>query len=330
MTSALHQRVRRTIRRHGLIGAGGRVLVGLSGGSDSVALTRLLRDLSTHGDFEVVALAHFNHQLRPTAARDEDFCRQLAARLEMRFVSDSANVSAYAAEHRLSVEDAARRLRYAFLTGAATECGADTIAVGHTQDDQAETFLMKLMRGASLTGLAGIYPRRGTVVRPLLDASRAELREYLRSAGERWLDDETNTDLTNPRNRIRHRVLAELDATLGGPTRPNLARAAALAREDAEWLDELAGMHFREIVSNGGEHLELDRGRLTTLPRPLARRVIVRALRSVAGVREVNQEHVEGVLALAAGETGGIDVPGGRMEPRAGKLVLIQQKAASK
>ena len=89
-------------------------------------------------------------------------------------------------------------------------------------------------------------------------------------------------------------------------------------------------MHFREVASNGGEHLELDRHRLTALPPPLARRVIVRALRTVAGIREVNQEHVEGVLALAAGETGGLDVPGGRMEPRAGKLVLIQQKAIPK
>ena len=330
MTSALHQRVRRTIRRHGLIHAGSRVLIGLSGGSDSVALTFLLRDLSVHGDFSLVALAHFNHRLRPTAERDEDFCRRLAGRLTIPFVSESADVAAYAAAERLSVEDAARRRRYEFLTRAAAERGADTIAVGHTQDDQAETFLMKLMRGASLTGLAGVYPRRGTVVRPLLDASRAELRTYLGSIGETWLDDETNADLANPRNRIRHRVLAELDATLGGPTRPNLARAAALAREDSEWLDAVADVHFRELVTDDHGDVELDRAALARLPRPLARRVVIRALRTVAGAREVNQEHVEGVLALVGGETRGLDVPGGRMEPRGGKLVLIQQKAPPK
>jgi tRNA(Ile)-lysidine synthase len=100
----------------------------------------------------------------------------------------------------------------------------------HTQDDQAETFLLKLIRGAGLTGLAGIRPRRGRVIRPLLDTTRHDLRTYLSVLGEQWIEDESNEDLANPRNRIRHRVLPELDCAVGGSTRPAIARTAGLAR----------------------------------------------------------------------------------------------------
>src|SRR5262245_28726899 len=173
--TALHQQVRRTIQRHRLCSPGSRVLVGLSGGSDSVALAVLLRDLSDHGGFSVIGLAHVNHRLRPTADRDEAFCRRLADRLRIPIHVESVDVAGYALSQRLSLEDAARRLRYESLRRIAMEVGADRVAVGHTRDDQAETFLLKLVRGAGLTGLAGIHPQRGEVIRPLLDVQREAL-----------------------------------------------------------------------------------------------------------------------------------------------------------
>ena len=242
--SALLQKIRRSIRRHNLLPPGCRVVVGLSGGSDSVALTLLLQELSRHGGFSVAGLAHLNHQIRSAAAADEAFCRAFAADHQLPIVIESVDAPGYAASQRLSLEDAARRLRYDFLGRAATQLGADLIAVGHTEDDQAETFLLKLARGAGLTGLGAIYPRRDAVVRPLIDVSRVELRRYLDERGESWVEDDTNADLSNPRNRIRHRVLSELDGAYGGPVRPGIARAAALIREDASWIDEVANSRY--------------------------------------------------------------------------------------
>lgn len=330
MTSALHQQVRRTIRRHGLCPPGSRVLVGLSGGSDSVALTRLLLELSEHGGFVVAGVAHLNHQLRDTAARDEAFCRSFAASLDLPICVGHADIVTVARSEGRSLEDAARRERYAFLDRAAAELSADVIAVGHTRDDQAETFLLKLMRGAGLAGLAGVYPRRGPVVRPLLNTSRADLRTYLGEAGQSWVEDETNDDLTNPRNRVRHRVIPELDRALGGDSRPNLARAAALAREDASWLDEMADAHYAQIAREHPGGVDLDASALAALPPPLGRRVALRGLRQVAGWREVSLDHVEAVLGVAGGRSGGLDVPGGRVELRGGKAVLIEQTPAAK
>ena len=215
-------------------------MIALSGGSDSVALTLILRELAAHGGFSLAGLAHVNHRLRPTADRDEQFCRALADRFELPIAVSRIDVADYAAAEHLSIEEAARRARYALLHRCAADLEAGRIAIGHTRDDQAETFLLKLIRGAGLTGLGGIYPRRGALIRPLLDVPRADLRDYLTGLGESWMDDETNADLNNPRNRVRHRVIPELNAVYGGPTSASIARAAGLAREDGTWLDDLA------------------------------------------------------------------------------------------
>jgi tRNA(Ile)-lysidine synthase len=306
------------------------VLIGLSGGSDSVALLFLLRDLAGNGGFAMAGLAHLNHQLRTTAHRDEAFCRELAGRLDLRIVVKNEDVKGYARGRNLSVEDAARRIRYDFMEQAADTLGAERIAVGHTQDDQAETFLLKLIRGAGLTGLGGIYPRRGRVIRPLLDVSRADLRQYLLARGESWVEDESNEDLDNPRNRIRHVVLPELDRAASGATRPSIARAAGLLREDAEWFDELAARRYVELTAESPDGLMIEASALLAEPPPLRRRILLRALRAVADGREVGLEHVEAVMAALAGGSGGADVPGGRVELKRGKLVLIQQKPAPK
>ena len=323
--TGIHQQVRRTIRRYALAPPGTRVLIGLSGGSDSVALTRLLLDLAEHGEFTVVGLAHLNHRLRSSAQRDEAFCRHFAERLGLSIVVETADVLVQAQSHALSIEDAARRLRYAFLERVATDIGADRVAVGHTRDDQAETFLLKLMRGAGLTGLGGIYPRRGAVIRPLLDVADEDLRAYLASQGQEWVEDESNDDLDNPRNRVRHRILPELDRAAGGSTHSAISRAAALIREDGQWLDELSEARFRSLVVQTEDGLELDVGTLAETPAPVLRRVLLQAMRASAGTREVGLEHVEAVAALLSGTQGGVDVPGSRAELRQGKLVLRRQ-----
>ena len=294
------------------------MLIALSGGSDSVALTFILRELAPNGGFSIAGLAHFNHQLRPSAARDEQFCRALGERLNVSMLVGDVNVAEYAATERLSIEEAARRARYAFLHRCAADLGADRIASGHTRDDQAETFLLKLIRGAGLSGLGGIYPRRGILVRPLLDASRNDLRDYLRTRGESWVEDETNADVTNPRNRIRHRVIPELDAAYGGPTTMSIARAAGLAREDGVWLDELADRRYGELSTGDRDGLTFDAAQLAAEPEPIRRRILLKALREVADLREVALEHVDTADEILNGTSAGADLLAARLELRRG------------
>jgi tRNA(Ile)-lysidine synthase len=319
----LHQQVRRTIARHSLLPPGARVLAAVSGGSDSVALVTLLVDLAGGLQVQVAGLAHLNHGLRTTATRDEDVCRRLADRLGLPFLVERADVAGYSASQRLSTEEAARRVRYDFLDRAARQLDADRIAVGHTLDDQAETVLLKLIRGAGATGISGIFPQRGRIVRPLLEVERRVLQSLLTERQIEWVEDETNRDLENPRNRIRHVVLPELERAYGGPVRGSIARAAALAREDGTWLDSIGEQVFGQLARRAGERLELDADRLSAEPGPIVRRVLLKALRSVAGGREVGQDHVLAAAAVLAGACGGTDIPGGRVDLLAGKLVLL-------
>jgi tRNA(Ile)-lysidine synthase len=324
--SSLYQHVRRTIRHHRLCPPGSRVVIGLSGGSDSVALALILRDLSEHDPFAVVGLAHLNHRMRPTADRDEAFCRNFAAAIHVPLEVESIDVAGYAATQRLSREDAARRLRYDFLHRAAMTVGADRVAVGHTRDDQAETFLLKLVRGAGLTGLAGIHPQRGEVIRPLLDVARVDLRRFLESRGQQWVDDESNEDIENPRNRIRHRVLPELNQAYPSAASA-IARTAGLIREDGQWLDELSRNRYEILVSRTSVGFQVDAQALLAEPAPVRRRVVLMALRCAVSSHEYGLDHVESVLAVASGETGAIDVPGARVELQREKLVLLRHSA---
>jgi tRNA(Ile)-lysidine synthase len=300
------------------------VLVGVSGGADSVALTFILRALSEHGGFSLAGLAHFNHQLRATAVRDQAFCQQLAGELHLPFLTERADVAGYAETQRISLEDAARRLRYDFLERTAAQGGADRIAVGHTLDDQAETVLLKLARGAGLAGLGGIYPQRGTVVRPLLDVTKGELQSYLRDSGRAWIEDETNVDLENPRNRIRHVVLPELERAYPGASRA-MARASEAAREDVKWLEERAQAVFAGLAQPVADGLQLDVARLTVEPKPIVRRVLLIALRALCGNREIGLDHIRVAEEVLNGSQPGADLPGARLELRREMLVLSQQ-----
>ena len=150
-------------------------------------------------------------------------------------------------------------------------------------------------------------------------------RRYLESRGQTWVDDETNDDLTNPRNRIRHRVLPEMDLIGNASSAPAIARAAAIVREDGQWLDELGDRRFEALVVRSNTGLEIDVSALLAEPPPIRRRVVLAALRLTAPNREIGSDHVESVLEVANGESAGVDVPGARVELRRGKMVLLRE-----
>ena len=301
---SLPARALRTIRKHQLFPAGARVLVALSGGADSVALLHVLRALAADGAVTLAGAAHLNHLLRGDDAEgDEQFCRGLAAAWDLPLVVERVDVAGAARDRRRSVEDTARALRYAFLLRAADRLSADAVAVGHTRDDQAETFLLRLLRGSGSRGLGGIRPRAGRVVRPLLEISRADLRAYAAAHGLPWREDATNQDRSIPRNRIRHELLPQLETYAPGIA-ATLARTAALLREDDEYLTAEAAAHGGAVVRERGERTLLDAARLTALPPALASRVALLALETRAPGRHLGFEHVQKVLELAAGAEG--------------------------
>jgi tRNA(Ile)-lysidine synthase len=240
----------KAMERSGLLREGDRVGVAVSGGADSVALLLLLVELRKRLGLSLVVL-HFNHQLRGRAAmEDQKFVARLAENLKLPFLVGTADVGALAKGDKGNVEDAARRARYSFFAQASGEQNLDKIAVAHTADDQAETVLAHMLRGSGITGLGGIHPQVGKVIRPLLSVARGELRSFLKSRRQKWREDATNRDVTKTRARIRKKLIPLLEKDFQPRVVEHLFALAAHAREDDALLERLAEKHLAECLEN--------------------------------------------------------------------------------
>lgn len=310
---ALIAAVARTIRRAGLFGPGDRIAVAVSGGADSVALSLILRDLAPEFGASVNGLIHVNHGLRGADSDDDqEFCRAFAGRLGLAFETHRADVAQLARTRHLSIEAAARLARYDWFPAAAERLGATVVATGHTADDQAETVLLRLVRGSGARGVSGIRIKRGMYVRPLLDCRRFALRAWLQERGEDWRDDASNDDAGVPRNRLRHQVMPLLeDLTPGAVTA--LARHAALAADDEAYLTAVAEEKGPGVISGGNYARPRVSVDLLTAEAPAISRRIVRILaEQVAPGRTLSFRHIEAVRRLAATDKplGRLDLPG--------------------
>jgi tRNA(Ile)-lysidine synthase len=318
--------VRRTIRQHNLVTPSTRVVVALSGGGDSVALAYVLQALHNEGDLTVVGVAHFNHQLRSDADRDESFSRSLADQLGWPCAVEREDVAARARRDRRSLEHAARTARHEFFDRACDRFSADVIALGHTRDDQAETVLLRLLRGAGPRGLSAMHPRTGRVIRPLLDCRRAELRVFLADRGVPFLHDATNDDVGIPRNRVRAELMPLLEERFNPSVADALANQAEVARDEWLWmLDELRTRNLEPRTSNvepGSWNLE--RSVLLSAPRALRRLALWRAMSEASGGRTVSVQHVAAALRIveSPSPTGCVDAPGHVVERIGDQVVL--------
>jgi tRNA(Ile)-lysidine synthase len=325
----LRQTVLEYIRRHELLKAGDRAGIAVSGGADSVALLRLLVELRKELGV-VLSVVHFNHKLRGAESEeDERFVTEMARQHKLELHSESGEVAAYAAEKHLSLEAAARAMRYQYFRQLLLDGRVNRVATGHTLDDQAETVLLKIVRGAGGRGLAGIYPQlpvRGSefsaaIVRPLLGTRRRELEAYLLGLKQSWREDSSNRDLRHRRNRVRHGILPRLERYLNPAVREALAETAEIARiEEEYWGKEVE--RVLPLVWQAGGVLNL--AVLVDLPLALQRRV-VRAATESLGLR-LDFRHVEEIFALSLNRGESTVLPGGFVVSRkAGELWFVSK-----
>ena len=323
------ERVQQYAAEHTLWEPRTRVVAAVSGGSDSVAMLLILHELASRGDLVLGGLAHLNHHVRGADAdRDAAFCRDLAVRLEIPALLGDADVPALAVEAGESIEVAGRHARQRFFSEIAQSANADRVAVAHTRDDQSETVLLRLTRGAGATGLAGMVPRRGPLVRPVLDVTRGQLQEFLRSRGEVWREDATNLDVSIPRNLVRHEVLPRL-RRINPQADAAIARAADVLRLDADLLETLANAAFVQNVDVDAEtsSVLIRAPQFSKLPPALATRVARYALETANPSRSYGLEEAQALCAFAAGG-GADDVPGVEMERLAAKVVLSKRESS--
>src|SRR4051812_44711323 len=315
------------VARHRLLQPGDRVAVAVSGGADSVALLDVMLELRKEMGL-VLSVAHFNHQIRGAESdADQQFVSDLAAKNQLEFFSSSGDAPSRAQQNKESLETAAGELRYSFFRGLLAAGKANKIALAHTKDDQAETVLMRFLRGAGTRGLAGIYPEfsedGGAFIRPLLDVRRCEIENFLRARNQAWRDDSTNQQTIHTRNKVRHELLPKL-REFNPAIVENLAHTAEVARAEEEyWHAEahrilplllLPGKATRGggrtvTTSTESKPFGLDIQQLGQHPLALQRRLIRAAAETLA--LDLDLEHVEAVLKVANREVVSAELPQG-------------------
>ena len=340
MRSRLAQFLSAALQRDRMITPGDRLGVAVSGGADSIALLRLLVEIRERLGISLVVL-HFDHQLRPDSASDARFVEKLARTFQIPFIESSGDVKAAATRHKWNLEDAARRLRYQFFAKVIEQGRVTRVAVAHTMDDQAETVLARILRGAGPAGLAAIYPVAGHIIRPLLGIRRAALRKYLDDLGQSWREDATNRDTSRQRARIREHLLPLLERDFSPRAVEHLANLARLSAEEGRFWDALIEDRFAVSAHRrpSGVAIAVE-ALLTPLPlvsehhalRSVTERLIRRLYQEMRGDRlQLTSSHIEQVIRLATLSSSGrrLELPGGvRVTRNFGELVFSRDKAA--
>lgn len=339
MATELARSVLGYIRQHALLRAGDRLGAAVSGGADSVALLRLLLELRAELGI-VLSAVHYHHGIRGAEAdADAAFVAALAREHGLELHSAAGDVPGHARARGLSLEAAARELRYQFFRDL-LRCGALTrVATGHTLDDQAETVLLRLIRGTGMRGLAGIHPRHtgegpadAAIVRPLLATRRRDLEDYLRALGQTWREDRSNLDLARTRNRVRHKLLPLLEAEFNPAIAQVLAETAEIARaEEDDWQRETQRAAAKLLVP-------AEQDQATLLLEPLARQPLAmqRRLLRLAAARlglRLDFRQVEAILRLVPppgaapqGYPSAHELPRGWMARRAADRLLLARR----
>jgi len=296
-------RIKKTIQEYKLLEKKDRILIAYSGGVDSTGLLNLLLELREGWSFELF-LGHFNHKLRHTADEDEQFVKRIAQKYSLPIFVGSKDVRSYARAKKLNIEEAGRKLRYDFLKKTALKIGGAKIATGHTKTDQAETFLMRLMRGSGLRGLGGIFPLvEGMIIRPLIHVEHKDIEAYLKRKGIEFRIDESNLDRCFLRNRIRLDLIPYIQKNFEPEIVSSLGRIASIIREEDSLLEKIAQEKTKKVISKKNNRISLEVKPLSSLPRAMARRVVRDFISELRGnLREISFEDVESVLGLREGK----------------------------
>jgi tRNA(Ile)-lysidine synthase len=290
--------VKAYITAQALIRPGDRIIAAVSGGPDSMALLHIIRLLSLESGFSIVA-AHINHGLRPQAGQEQEFVEEHCRSLNIPCYVKTIDVRELARQTKTSLEDAGRQARYGYFNELLQELHADAIATAHHQDDQAETVLLHLLRGAGMQGLRGIMPRNGDLIRPLLQQSKQNLLNYLQENQINFCIDQSNQDQAFLRNRIRHQLIPLLQNEYNPRIAENLSRLAEIVGVENDYLQQIMQSYWKSLVCLWDEQsLEMDLEGFKVLPLAVRRRLTIMALSAVGGSTGWEARDVEKVMEL--------------------------------
>ncbi|MGL5695045.1 MAG: tRNA lysidine(34) synthetase TilS [Peptostreptococcaceae bacterium] len=296
----IFEKVLSTVKKHKLIKKGDKIVVGLSGGPDSVCLLHVLNRLKDEWDLEIYA-AHLNHQIRGIEAqKDAFYISKLCEEMGITFFIKSINVPEYCEKNGVSIEEGARKLRYEMFYEIKNNIRANKIAIGHNLNDQAETILMRMMRGTGLQGLKGIeYIRDGVIIRPILDIDRIDIEQYCEEHNLNPRIDQTNLENIYTRNKIRLELLPYMKDNFNSNIIESIVRMGNSLRSDNDYIEREALFKFEEVSNIKGDNVELELNQYKDLHNSIKVRVLRNAIKYILGdTNFIDQKHIEDVIEL--------------------------------
>lgn len=294
----LKEKAVNAIKKYSMLHQGDSVLIGLSGGPDSICLSAILDELKDNFNLSLQAL-YVNHGLRPEENKKEEaFCREFCGALGIKFYIEYADVREYAEAKRLNLQEAARELRYGLFEKVSLRENAGKIAMAHNADDQAETVIMRLIRGSGRKGLSGMPPVRGKIIRPFIDIQRAEIEGYLKARGISFVTDSSNLKTDYLRNRLRMDILPLLKAENPSFTE-SICRAAEILRDEDQYLQTAATKAMMRLITRKSDKsIELFLIPLMNINKAILRRVLRRALSEIGAGTGIGLVHIDGIIDL--------------------------------
>jgi len=302
----MKKKVISTIEQYNMIKHGERVVVGVSGGADSIALLMFLNDIREEKNLTLFVV-HVNHGIRGVEAKkDEDFVENICKTLKISYKAEKVSVSDISKEFGITEEEAGRKARYSAFFRALKENNATKIAVAHNLNDQSETVLMYLCRGSGLTGLRGIPPVRDEIIRPLINCRRDEIEKWLQEREQEYCVDSTNLETEYTRNKIRNNILPYIEKEINGNAIKNIVQTADLIKEEDDYIETEAKKAYEYIfVKKDDKSIYLHIPKMKELPKVIQRRALRIGFKELnKNIKDLTFKHIVSCLALMSGETG--------------------------
>ncbi len=329
LTGSFIDRVENTVKKHNMLKTGDKIVVGLSGGADSVSLMVSLSMLKDKYELGIIGV-HINHMIRGNEAdRDEDFSKELCKKLGVEFVSYREDVPHYAKENRISEELAGRQIRYLRFNEVLKNKNANKIAVAHNKNDSVETVLIKLARGCSLNGLKGIQPVNGNIIRPLIDTDRADIEQFLKQSGFSYVTDSTNLSSDYTRNTVRNLIIPQFEKINKSFTNTVYSNLSGIC-EDDDFLETQAKKHNDIFSVNAKGDIQISIKHFIPLHNSMKRRVLLNAIETLSGTRlDIEKKHIDIILKNIDNTGADLDLAGGIKTHISSEYIILSNEQKS-
>ncbi len=319
----MKQAVLKTIKKYNLIDANDKIVLGVSGGPDSLFMLDILNKLKEELQIEIV-VAHVNHQIRQEADSEEEFVKEFAQKINIEFYSKRIEVVKYANDNKIGLEEAGRKIRYEFFEEVCTKVGANKIAVAHNKNDKVETMIMHMLRGSGISGLQGIQPKTNNkIIRPIIEIERNDIEKYCEQQNLNPRIDQSNFDNTYTRNKIRNKVIPYIKEEFNPNIIETMTRLSEVITEENEFLNNLVQKEYKNILlQNNKEEIVLDLKKFNQLNNILKKRIILYNVSNLRGGSQgIEKIHIEDIVKLCQNNIGNKF-----LTPNKGLKVLVKDK----